>query len=79
MGPEVALLMETWDIVKNHVHINERHEVCDALLRTFEEHVGLPEEDLEMHKNEFDRIMKAAIVEHLGDDELADEDEEAEW
>jgi hypothetical protein len=79
MGPEVALLTEVWDIVKNHVHINERHDVCDALLRSIDEHVGLPEEDLNMHKNEFDRIMKAAIIEYLGDDELNEDDTDEEW
>jgi len=73
MSPDVALLSEVWDLVKNFVHIKERFDVCDGMLKAFEEHSDIS--DIEMYKNEFDRIMKAAIVAHFSDD-LLDEDDD---
>lgn len=71
MSPEVALLSETWQLFKNHVHLKERIEMAEALLELFEEHVDLS--DLDTWKNEFDRSMKAAVLSHFGDDEPEDE------
>jgi len=59
MSPEVALLSETWQLFKNHVHIKERIEMAEALLELFEEHIDIS--DLDAWKNEFDKSMKVAI------------------
>lgn len=74
MSPEVALLAETWQLVKSHIHAKERLEIAEAMLQIFEEHVDISE--LEVYKNELDSVMKAAILSHYGD-EL--DDEEDEW
>ena len=79
MSPEVALLTEVWDTVKNHVHISDREEVAQSLFTSFEEHVGLG--DIEVYKNEFDRVMKCVIVSHFGEEELDEDPDESqeEW
>lgn len=74
MSPEAALLQETWQLVKNHVHIKERGEVAEAMLELFEDNIGLG--DLEIYANEFDRIMKASIIAHFGEDELDDDEDD---
>lgn len=72
MSPEVALLHETWNIVKSHIHSKERVEVAESLLRVFDEHIDM--EDIEVYKNEFDKAMKTAILSYY--DEYEDSDEE---
>ena len=67
MSPEVALLSETWEIVKGQIARKEQIHVADALVRSFEEHLGI--EDVQDHLNEFDRVMRAAIVSYF---DLAD-------
>ena len=75
MSPEVSLLHEVWQIVKNHIHIKDRVETAEALLEAFEDHLDL--EELDLYKNEFDKWIKAAI---LSRNEYDDEDEdESEW
>ena len=75
MNPEVALLLDTWDTIKSFIPAKERLHVAEELVRTFEDNVSISE--AEDHLNEFDTVMKAAIVSHyeIG---LDDEDEE-EW
>lgn len=71
MSPEVSLLSEVWQMVKNHIHTKERLDVAEDMLRIFDEHVDLS--DLEVYKNEFDRNMKAAILAHYGEDDPEDD------
>jgi hypothetical protein len=73
MSPEVSLFHDVWEIVKNHIHIKERVETAESLLTAFEDHIDLA--DLEFHKNEFDKWVKAAIISKY-EDELDDEDDE---
>ena len=75
MSPEVALLIDTWDCVKSFIPAKERLHVAENLVRTFEDNVSISE--AEDHLNEFDTVMKAAIVSHF-EIGLDDEDEE-EW
>lgn len=69
MSPEVALLLETWDIVKGQIAKKEQLHIAESLVRSFEDHIGI--DDVQDHLNEFDRVMKAALVSHfdLGDDD----------
>lgn len=79
MSPELALLSETWDIVKTYIPRKERLEVAESLLKSFDEHSDL--DGIEIHKNEFDSTMKAAILSHfdyLFDGET-DDDEDDNW
>tara|TARA_A100001391_G_scaffold205176_1_gene203965 strand:- start:1445 stop:1678 length:234 start_codon:yes stop_codon:yes gene_type:complete len=74
MSPEVALLHDTWESIKHHVPKKERLNIAEVLIRTFDDNVNISE--VEDHINEFDSVMKAAIVSHfdIGLDE--DEDDE---
>jgi len=75
MSPEVALLLDAWDTVKSFIPAKERLHVAEELVRTFEDNVSIS--DAEDHINEFDTVMKAALVSHF-DIGLEDEDDE-EW
>ena len=73
MSPEVALLLDAWDTVKSFIPAKERLHVAEELVRTFEDNVSIS--DAEDHINEFDTVMKAALVSHF-DIGLDDEDKE---
>ena len=73
MSPEIALLLDAWDTVKSFIPAKERLHVAEELVRTFEDNVSISE--AEDHINEFDQVMKAALVSHF-DIGLDDEDEE---
>jgi hypothetical protein len=72
MSPEVALLNEVWEIMKGHVPQKERLHEAERLLRLFEENIDIG--DIDMYKNEFDKVMKTAIVSYY-DEGVDDEDE----
>ena len=78
MSPEVALLHEVWATVKLHAPKNASVELAESLLRCFDD--GSDIEDIVDDANEFDKIMKAAIVSHYGyDDDDDTDDTEDEW
>ena len=70
MSPEVALLLDTWDTIKSQIPAKERLHVAEDLVRTFEDNVNISEAE-----DEFDQVMKAALVSHF-DIGLGDEDDE---
>ena len=76
MSPEIALLNETWDLVKSHVSTKEKLEVAERLLRLFEENIDISE--INIYKHEFDKVMKTAIITYYDDeyDEDLDDDED---
>jgi hypothetical protein len=76
MSPEVALLLDAWDTVKSFIPAKERLHVAEELVRTFEDNVSIS--DAEDHINEFDTVMKAALVSHF-DIGLEDEDDDEDW
>ena len=77
MSPEVALLSESWEIVKPHIPSRDRLHVAESLLRIFDETLDINE--IHSYKNEFDKVMKTAIVTYY-DDEMEDDDvEDDEW
>jgi hypothetical protein len=79
MSPEVALLSESWEIVKPHIPSKDRLHVAESLLRIFDETLDINE--IHLYKNEFDKVMKTAIVTYYDDEGLddVDEDEDGEW
>ena len=76
MSPEVALLLDAWDTVKSFIPAKERLHVAEELVRTFEDNVSISDD--EDHINEFDTVMKAALVSHF-DIGLDDEDDDEDW
>ena len=77
MSPEVALLHEVWTTVKLHAPKNASVELAESLLRCFDD--GSDIEDIVTDANEFDKIMKAAIVSHFGYDDDDADDADDEW
>ena len=77
MSPEVALLHEVWATVKLHAPKNASVELAESLLRCFDD--GSDIEDIVTDANEFDKIMKAAIVSHFGYDDDDADDADDEW
>lgn len=75
MSPEVSLLNEVWEIVRNQINKKERVEIAESILRTFDEHVDI--EDIDVYKNEFDGVMKTAIVSVYSEED--DDDEDDDW
>lgn len=63
MSPEVALLNEVWETVKEYIPKKERVEVAENVLRHFDENIDISE--LQIYSNEFDSAMKTAILTHL--------------
>jgi hypothetical protein len=76
MSPEVALLLDSWDTVKTYIPAKERLHVAEELVRTFEDNVDITE--AEDHANEFDSVMKAALISHF-DIGMEDDDDDEEW
>ena len=76
MSPEVALLSEVWDMMKDHVPQKERLLEAEKLLRLFEDHVDISE--IESYTSDFDKSMKAAILSHF-DDGFDDEDDDDDY
>ena len=76
MSPEVALLYEVWDNLKSALPQKERLRIAESMVRTFDEHVDIS--DVENSLNEFDTILKTAIVSHF-DIGLEEEDEDEDW
>ena len=74
MSPEVSLLNEVWEIVREQINKKERVAIAEAILRTFEEHVDI--EDIDVYKNEFDGVMKTAIISVYEDEDEDEEDDD---
>jgi hypothetical protein len=76
MSPEVALLFDTWDTIKAFIPAKERLHVAEELVRTFEDNIDISE--AEDNANEFDSVMKAALISHF-DMGLSEDDDDEEW
>ena len=76
MSPEIALLSETWELVKTHVNTKDRLHVAESMLRLFEENIDI--QDISVYMNEFDKVMKTAIVTYF-DEGIDGEDEDDEY
>jgi hypothetical protein len=75
MSPEVSLLGEVWDSVKSHIPRKERLGVAETVVRLFDDHVDIS--DVDDHINEYDSVLKTAVVSHF-DLLLEDDDEDEE-
>jgi len=80
MNPDISFLHELWDSIKTFVPKKERLPVAEAVVRSFDDYADI--DAVEDHLNEFDSIMKAAIVSHfdlIEDEEDEDDDNYGEW
>jgi len=72
MSPEVVLLGEVWDAVKSFVPRKDRLQVAETVVRLFDDNLDIS--DVETFINEYDSVLKTAVVSHF--DLLLEEDEE---
>ena len=77
MSPEIALLYDIWDKVKTYVSKKERLNVAEEIVRTFDDNIDI--NDVEEHLNQFDSVMKAAIVSHFDLISVDEDEDEEEW
>lgn len=76
MSPEVVLLGEVWDSVKSFIPRKERLQAAETLVRLFDDNVDIS--DVESFINEYDSVLKTAVVSHF--DLLLEEDgDEDDW
>jgi hypothetical protein len=75
MNPDIELLYNIWDKVKPYVAIKERLHVAEEIIRTFDDMLDIAE--IEDSLNQFDSVMKAALISHF--DFGLEESEEEDW
>jgi hypothetical protein len=73
MNPETELLYNVWDSIKPYVAVKERLHVAEEIVRVFDDQLDISE--VEDALNQFDSVMKAALISHF-DFGLEDDDEE---
>jgi hypothetical protein len=73
MNPDIELLYNIWDNVKPYVAVKERLHVAEEIVRTFDDMLDIAE--VEDSLNQFDSVMKAALISHF-EFGLEDSDEE---
>ena len=62
MSPEIALLSETWELVKTHVNSKDRLHVAETMLRLFEENIDIQDIDIAFCQYFCDSEGKARLV-----------------
>ena len=75
MSPEVVLLGEVWDSVKSYIPRKERLPAAEVIVRLFDENIDIS--DVDAYINEYDSVLKTAVVSHF--DLLLEDDEEDDW
>lgn len=76
MNPETELLYNVWESVKPYISAKERLHVAEEIIRKFDEHVDISE--VEDALNQFDSVMKAALISHF-DFGLEDDEDDEDW
>ena len=76
MNPDIELLYNIWDSVKPYVAVKERLHVAEEIVRTFDDMLDIAE--VEDSLNQFDSVMKAALISHY-EFGLDDDDDEEDW
>jgi len=73
MNPETELLYNVWDSIKPYISVKERLHVAEEIVRTFDDMLDISE--VEDALNQFDSVMKTALISHF-EFGLEDDDEE---
>lgn len=76
MNPDIELLYNIWDSVKPYVAVKERLHVAEEVVRVFDDQLDISE--VEDNLNQFDSVMKAALISHY-EFGLDDDDDEEDW
>jgi len=73
MNPETELLYNVWDSIKPYISVKERLHVAEEIVRTFDDMLDISE--VEDALNQFDSVIKTALISHF-EFGLEDDDEE---
>ena len=76
MNPDIELLYNIWDSVKPYVAVKERLHVAEEIVRVFDDQLDISE--VEDNLNQFDSVMKAALISNY-EFGLDDDDDEEDW
>lgn len=76
MNPDISFLHDLWDSVKAFIPKKERIQVAESIVRVFDDNADI--ESVEDSLNEFDSVMKTALVAHF-DIGLEEDDDEEDW
>ena len=76
MNPETDLLYNVWESVKPYISAKERLHVAEEIVRKFDELVDISE--VEDALNQFDSVMKAALISYF-DFGLEDDEDDEDW
>lgn len=76
MNPETELLYNVWESVKPYISAKERLHVAEEIVRKFDELVDISE--VEDALNQFDSVMKAALISYF-DFGLEDDEDDEDW
>ena len=79
MNHDVSFLHELWDSAKHFIPKKDKLQAAEVLVRVFDDNTDIGE--IEESINEFDGLMKAAIVSHfeISSHDGEDEDEDGDW
>jgi hypothetical protein len=79
MNPDISFLHDLWDSVKTFIPKKERLPVAETIVRNFDQHadIGAIEESI----NEFDQVMRTALISHfdIGLEEDEDDEDYGDW
>lgn len=77
MNPDISFLHELWDGVKAFVPKKERLQIAESIVRSFNDHADI--ETVDEHLNEFDSVMRTALISILDIGMEEDDDEEDDY
>lgn len=77
MNPDISFLHDLWDGVKAFVPKKERLQIAESIVRSFNDHADI--ETVEEHLNEFDSVMRTALISILDIGMEEDDDEEDDY
>jgi ribonuclease D len=80
MNHDVTFLHELWDSMKHFVPKKDKLQTAEAIVRSFDDHADIG--DIEDSLNEFDGLMKAALVSHFeisSHNEDDDDETDGDW
>jgi len=75
MNPETELLYNVWDSIKPYISVKERLHVAEEIVRTFDDMLDISE--VEDALNQFDSVMKTALISHF--EFGLEDDDEKDW
>ena len=79
MNHDISFLHELWDSAKHFIPKKDKLQAAEVLVRVFDDNADIGE--IEESINEFDSLMRAAIVSHfeISSVDADEDDEDGDW